>query len=595
MEFTLQPLLYPALREALACLYNLKGPSHPEASFQANAYLTNFQSRNIARRIESIRRSQKAALEAKQEPPSATQTSQPAQRLDNSAGSKDDLEGSSWLACLALLITPDAHDAERIFCAQTMHHRVRRMSLQDAVDVEFEPWMMQSLNWNVLQAWLHHQLPSMNNINISQAEDENSQKGQLSITALASTLMLLTVQIHNPSHPMHHPVLHPLLTNLGAALALTAVRLRNTPNSEGPLQSSPTLVTLIQSSLQAAAHVLLQSHEESRIHTCLAQCLCSALGELPDSLLGTTGGAREKLSLDPRCIYAASAELRQESTGTHLLLSCLHQIMARPDQLEIKHTMVLSTVYRWACFIPLCLPLLEAILPIVVTYLPYNQHICHKSSQKLLLVIFEGASLTQEQVIALSMGLSTSTGPSSSSTNKKSPKGRAKKRRDQKLNALSTDEVVNHAANEAFQRRAIAVWTAYQTISPLQQSLHQTLATLQDDPDGPVDGEGSIGVTCACAATCLSSLLNSQNSQIPHEHVAELVSAILSCLVEMASSPNRNARRLTHDAIVSLHATLLHLEENNIVDIDSSTLAICIKGVFEVSLLQSSSTFYCIF
>jgi len=100
------PLLLPQLSEALSILYS----GNP--SKEAHDFLVHIQCRNLRRQIAAVQQ------QARDQP---TKTAPPL-RL-----------GSTWLACTALLSSPHA-----LFGAQTLVHRLRRMPLVDAVDLEME-------------------------------------------------------------------------------------------------------------------------------------------------------------------------------------------------------------------------------------------------------------------------------------------------------------------------------------------------------------------------------------------------------------------------------------------------------------------------
>jgi hypothetical protein len=660
-------------------LYNLPPPQHgghhhhqaPPPAFnaavqkEANVFLTNIQSRNLARRVESVRRSQEHKQTTNKQTVVTQSQPQPQQtpgsvatgsRNDNSAQFKDDIQGSTWLACLTLLNMPDAHPAERIFCAQTLHHRSRRMCVEEAVDIEFEPWMTTTpqngnqLRLDILYAWMEqnvtlktsHQIsPCLVHSMFPRGRPEagqishQSSKEEVSLLAVAGSLLFLTQQINN-THPtsirQHTDLLHPLWTNLGAAMSLTAIRMTYTPQSvglsNGPVDGMPPMVTLLQTALDTTAKTQVEAQNQqaqaegqgqgppSFSGTTMMQCLCAAVGELPDALLGCSGGARLKLSLDPRCIYAASAELRNTSAGVALLQQALLQSFSQiggnhqPSDTATSdaESLVLWTIQRWALFLPLTMELTDGVLPLLTKHLdpssPSNDGSklqCRKASHALMLTIFEGGALSEEQIVALSAGLALGGSEGGGAASSHKPKGRAKKRRDKKLNALSTDDTVVHASQEAIARKQVAVHLAFTCLSPLQQSLRDSLHTLaQQHPGHEVDGEGSIGVACACAATCLPYLVQVHGapdegmtpsvSTLSVGHGFTLFESLMASLSLMTSSPNKNARRLAHDAIVAVHSAVVRQEQQGQQQDprQGEIIAASVKGIFEVRVTPAN-------
>lgn len=85
------------------------------------------------------------------------------------------------------------------------------------------------------------------------------------------------------------------------------------------------------------------------------------------------------------------------------------------------HAILMYTLQKWANFIPLTIPFVEATaLPLLAPYLSYEKththcydilpslELCVKSAFALLIAILEGSHLSEDQVLALSFGLSIS-------------------------------------------------------------------------------------------------------------------------------------------------------------------------------------------
>ena len=643
-----RPLLLSSLRATLACLYGLPTAATnsspqgtPSQQQEANSFLIAFQSRNIRRRIESVIRSQKSlvtrcqessygqyeeideARAEEQEDDNDDEDQQPIGR--NSARSKD-IHGSTWLACIVLLCcTPDAHPSERLFAAQTLLHRTRRFDIEDAVDVEFDPAIIDSTeqqhsvdpifmmysrphhSYTALFQWTRHFYPPL--CQIMFPNGPNDQYSHAQWKAEVAILCMSGVVSLTAYHTSIHENTHSLLTTLGGAISLTAVRMKYTPKSvhmaPDSVRDFPPLVSMVTSSIRTAStevqpylNTVPSSIDQDLYQAVLISSICASLAELPDALLGSVGGARGKLSLDPKCIYAAAAEIRHPATGVDLLLETFAGIPLNSAHL---HASMLSAVQKWACFVPLTVSFVEKIMPLVLLHLNCDEENmtlmeCTKTAYALLIAVFEGACLTEEQVIALSVGLSKS---NSNSSNSQSPtgcktRGKAKKRREQKLNSLATQESSSAAAQECLQRKEVACQVAFHTLSHLKIAVSKSLAEAAADPDAMIDGEASIATVCAAASAVLPHLVTMcakrMSNDLIYQHVVEIFTSILDTLYSVCASPNKNVRRLAHDSIIALHSALIEIElwqaetHQRIGTQDSEpVMNLAIDGVFKVS------------
>ena len=127
-----EPILVPTLRSALSQLYS--SSSSNITSRQAHSYLIEFQSRNTRRMILSLVQRENDSQVQQQQQEQARKNV-----LTNHAGS------SMYASLFFLLSTPaTSHDyqrhneAEQLFCAQTVLHRLRRTKLSEAIDFEME-------------------------------------------------------------------------------------------------------------------------------------------------------------------------------------------------------------------------------------------------------------------------------------------------------------------------------------------------------------------------------------------------------------------------------------------------------------------------
>jgi hypothetical protein len=370
------------LRLSLTSLYSLHPPSSSGShnknggvgrptTQQAHDFLLQFQSRNVRRKIQS------------QKQPCAVVAVDP-----------NDV-GSTWLANVALLCQfilgsggeggDSCHysnvvtSSEALFAAQTLSHRLRRIKLSEAVDVEMEPnpeLPVEQQQHHILQLQNQQQSaqesmdamqlletyrnwsrcfhpilsPMVHNYHPQESADEECIKGELAMITIAAIIYCITASQHQHPHPHHasSPVptstssLRPLISTLGSALAVIASRLRYTSQSlPHPATHTQSIVVMILQSLQFARDTALQQqqqpnealrHRERTIH---AHVVCACLAAIPDALLtgcnggsggsgdGGGGGAHGRISMDPRCFSAVTTELRLSGSGCSLVWRAL--------------------------------------------------------------------------------------------------------------------------------------------------------------------------------------------------------------------------------------------------------------------------------
>jgi len=142
------PLLHPKLKTALSCLFD-NNSQNQQHRHEAHEFLLSFKSCNVRRLVVSRLQSQRDKLNKQQD-------------LDDHDSSdeginvgepvldffvSEDLAGSVYLSCLALLLEHDSfnngtHDNhrphEKIFAAQTLNHRCRSIKINESFDIEAE-------------------------------------------------------------------------------------------------------------------------------------------------------------------------------------------------------------------------------------------------------------------------------------------------------------------------------------------------------------------------------------------------------------------------------------------------------------------------
>ena len=233
-----QPLLLAPLRAALASLYSLPGHQHSHDDPAVHSFLCDVQCRNVRRKRQS-------RMQSVQDGGDATAAAE--------AGVSGDSPGSIWLACLCLLTLPDAHDAERLFAAQTMLGRLRRARLSEAIDVEVEDLSIASngVIYEVMTkyaGWVSAFHPLLASAADRCRQQQQAQplaagqclpldieerfKGQMTVFVLAAALCLASTSSVKDG-VMHGAGAGPLLSTLGSALSITSLRLRYPPPVAG--------------------------------------------------------------------------------------------------------------------------------------------------------------------------------------------------------------------------------------------------------------------------------------------------------------------------------------------------------------------------
>jgi hypothetical protein len=332
-------------------------------------------------------------------------------------------------------------------------------------------------------------------------DSQERVKGELTMLTIASILHL-EISDNNTTDP--------LCATLASILATTAFRLRFT----GP---SPTsLIVCIQ---HAFAGVTQQSNSLGFSLTLIA---------IPETVF--TNSAGNKLSIDPKCIQTIAQELR--TVELPLLFQCLPS----------AELWVLRLGEAWARYLPLPEDFIRQTASIMVKY--WNT----KVSLKYWLAIMESAVLRVDEIVAQNLGLAD--GQQCQQAMKKRLSGRAKKKKQAKIEEDSTEEMYSYAEWDTRHRGAMAcamvsvAWNSFDAVVKevlSQQNHHQ------------VDGEGPLGCLAACANACLPFIL--LHRETPHG--AELFLAISDSFQELCKHPNSSVRALALEPLHNLHAALL--------------------------------------
>jgi hypothetical protein len=628
------PRMLPDLRLALACLYNLPYPQQHQTITlqQAQEFLIYLQSRNTRRKVQSLLQRQRDKSNKLQGAPNNYTTNVSAidiWDINNSSASGGGVDpitaGSSWLACLTLLCQQQeqrhasgvvlsfaASNTERLFAAQTLLHRLLKTKLDQGIDLEIEvihdnaasgenlvAQLCQQLQHPLplsqlmqqYQHWMHilhfhpliGQVISQYNINTAEVEEEDRVKGELTVLTLTA-VMYLTATASSQSSTNHHNGhdhdhnTGPLLNALGSAVAAAALRLRYPPTTpNGQQKQAPPLVTLVTQALTLVIQTASASGANNNLQAS-SDCLRACLAAIPDIALGA-GGARGRMSIDPKSLQEAASELK--TMGVGLLWEVLQnhvQDMQQQQQQQYEtkiHENILIICERWARFLPLPLEFLQHTVPLASQYISWTQQDSssgrkgiRKAALSYLVAIYEGGTWTPEQILTKSLGLSPEQQQQSNQAKKKRQTSKSKKRQQEILTERSTESMIEEAKAEFFHRGAMAchttvmVWDALQTA--FRASLCEHNASAQADADIQIEGEGPIGCLAACSNACLPHLLRNSSSaaqQFPQSK--ELFGAISKAFQEMCSSKNRVIRAFSMEPLYSLHTAMIqHILEH---------------------------------
>jgi hypothetical protein len=605
-----QPHLTADLRLALSVLYNLQTHHLSDhqtttTSYHAHEYLLQFQSRNTRRRLHSQFKGQRQ-LHEQQLPPLTLED-----------------VGSTWLTCIFLIsslattnddqqkglhqqhqVTSPVQYAEALFAAQTLVHRLRRVKLTEAIDVELEavnagsdrvPALALSsfppppqFILEIYRTWIRHSYNDASTLT-SLLQDYDIQpsnnhedleeriKGELSMVLLANVMDHLARRCqaqHVQDNGFSH--IRPLLVTLSSALAILAARIRYTPtNLPDPVPNTLPIVQMILRSLVSARQQRQQQGDNS------ADLYYVCLAAIPDAVLqqggGGGGGAFGRFSLEPRCYTAVMAELKTQ--GIIHVWKSLQEIEASVQNENLSSTtqvLLLNLCEAWAKHVPLPTEFVVQTIPLVLqSWKQSARSIEAKAAMAYWIATMESGSLTVEQILLTSL---LQGGKGSQQPNKKRQSSRSRKREQQVLEDRTTDSLQTLARNEMQHRGQVAcmmgrsTWPEFQEI--LQHELHEIASaytckqqhgdSIEEDE---VEGEGPVGALSACAASCLPFILRSGASGDNHEVTLDLFVSISSSIQQMCESPSHQVRSFVSESLYTLHQTLTECTASpNLVD-----------------------------
>ena len=631
-----EPILLNKLRTALSHLYSLNHVTNSSNQHEAHNYLMEFQSRNVRRIVISMHQRQRDSQ------------SDLCTRLEPD----DETNGSSFYAALPfLLFTAPSHKTERLFCAQTILHRLRRMKTSEAIDLEIEHFDSVQMNVNVLTEllltgqnyqqnsfpyWIEfvkfhgEQLSSFHisllgkvlqtyfqkSMNVDAGNSlmsmipsdvEEKVKGELTLLILA-TISYLNVYEHaintaiNKQEDGSH--ITPLLNTLSSAMAVVALRLRYTSASVASncAASETPIVTMVASAFQSVAEVassqmhkellpgvfsgeridqILQAQNQNLHQRALGQCLCVVLASIPDSLLGSPGGARGRLSVDPKCIMAANSELRSEGTGIGLLKEAIAYVIETSRSSDNSHDtdmqrQILISSEKWARFVPLNLDFVQYTVLSTMSGVGNGFAQVDNAFCSYLIRIFEGACMSVDQVMASAAGLTAETNSVGHQMGRKKQSSKSKKRQKERLEDVlnSGDSKRLEAEKEAYLRGNVACHAAIWTWDCICALFLPSLSAMEASPQDVVDGEGPVGCICTCVSACLPHFVKHGKISEDAAQSIKLFRILTEALQKICSSENRSVRALTYEHIAVVHKALAeNSQTGNLSEIEGMAMS----------------------
>jgi hypothetical protein len=459
--------------------------------------------------------------------------------------------------------------------------------------------------------------------------DEDQVKGEMSLVTLAAVAFLAARSAsarerqHDRGSPRQIgtapcPSPAPLLSALGSSMALIALRLTRIPATAASSLSSsavagtaghgygngnrpPSMVERMIGAFGAvwnAATVAAAGagavplpdgsafgadSDGAIVARAFSRSVHACLSSLPDAILGSPGGARTRISVDPRSMQAASSELR--AAGWRQMWDALQQLNQQQQQQQQQQqrmgetesdALTLSTVHSWSKYLPFPAELVPQVSSIINRNLtPASQdvedvtnahHPCtseverqhrRKAALACLAAVFEGGAWDVDQVLAQRVGLTENQQHQQST--KKRQSSRSKRRQRELVESSATDEILAESRSEVDHRGRVACWLTFSVWDALLASALRELATYGDsNPETDVDGEGPIGCVAASANASLPFLVRSAPAALSTLGLdpLQLFSAMAGFFQKLCSSPCKSIRSLTFEALYSLQGAI---------------------------------------
>lgn len=554
------PRLSHDLRLALSVLYSLPTaadyPSPKPQAREAHDYLLQFQSRNVRRKLSSKAKSQNQ----KQEEGKTEDILQSLEPCDF---------GSSWLACLGLLSTHkmtrdrqhQVNYAEALFAAQTMVHRLRRVTLSEAIDLEFEsPNALPPSAQQIIESYMKWSesfsgvLCQVLKSYQPHSDDEECVKGEITVLSLTTILYCMTSTSYHELSSMR-----PLLATMASALAVTAARLRYTSKAiPSPAQNTQPIVKMIIHTLNMVHQVVSAATSTSPEHEALVygNVMFTCMSAIPDAILagsGSGGGAYGRMSMDPRCYTAVTTEVRTQG-----IAQVWESFMEMPAPSGDQLILFLNMCESWAKYVPLphefvrrSVSLIEqSFLEIAYDHPKQQQLAAGMAALRYWIAIMEGGSWTVEQVLSSSL---IQRNENSQQPNKKRQTSKSKKRQKEVLEERTTQNQYVLAQNEVHHRAEVACEVTRRTWNSFQPLLKRELLAVTDIDD-EIQGDGPVGGVIACANACLPYLVRQPTQS---NESLQLFVSIGNAVHEICSSTARSVRGFAAESMYILHEVVI--------------------------------------
>lgn len=539
-----------------------------------------FQTRNVRRKLQTLAKRTTSTANT-----TATAGSQPNAAMGNvdmktSTVMESEDYGSTWMCCLALLAgvsSPQSsvHYAEALFAAQTLLHRLRRVKMVEAMDLEMEPPLMESpldphqlhhryIQW--MQQWKHSNPNSMLHLMTTHLDHTTDDEERLKCEWTLGTLAALIMEIALATH------MRPLVATLASALAVTAARMRFTPASvPHPATNTEPIITMIWITFERLRARIGTSSEIDEVYQWV---LFTCITALPDALLAGSasgGGAHGSISMDPRCYTAVTMELR-----THGMMQVCESLLqhSQPNQ-----QLLFALCQQWAKYAPMPMELLQATVPSIHSIFQ------EKADPQILsaaigfwITVMEAGCWTVEEVLASALLQKQDQQP-----NKKRQSNKSKKRQQEVLQERTTENHFFVAQQEVLHRQELAFLVAQETFGAVRQLAIQELGLIQDSQD-EVAGEGPVGAVVACANACLPYIVRSSNPNLA------LFVDISVSIQSLCRSPSRMVRGFATETIYSLHEAAL--EELGQRSINGELASALVNHFFQCSMSLSLQCSY---
>lgn len=481
----------------------------------------------------------------------------------------------------------------------------------------------------------------------TQTDLEERIKGELSLVALASILDALTkTQYRRRQHHDRHPggvaaaaagsaddddygrasQLRPLLSTVASAMAVIAARMRYVPASlPGPAPHTQPIVGMILASLRMMQPPpsSLESERPPHCEDAVRSLCYTCLTALPEAVLvsagggsdGGGGGAQGKLSLEPRCFTAVTAELKTE--GVLQMWQQLQELTSTSSATSPSTVgLLLKMCESWAKYVPLPMEFVQRTVPLVQqTWSDFlsssnaaslSHHAAAKAAMGYWIAVMEGGSWTVDQVLSASLFQNRE---ASQQPNKKRQSGKSKRREQQVLEERTTDDLLAQAQNEVRHRGRVACEMARSTWNPQFQALlqrelqqisveckkNQELACRSDyDYCGEEDvrGDGPVGGVAACANSCLPYLLRVASLGEHESDSMALFASISYAMQQVCTSPSRMVRSFAAESLFSLHEVLVEILATDPSSLSGTLLQEIVEYFFQSSMGLASQCGY---